>query len=480
MAWYEVSLEELRNKIGIETDNRGYANCPFCGAKKKLKFTDSKNEWRCNKCDAKGGVMKFFARYQLGIENFPDNTSERSIISKKLQEFMGYSDATPPPATRTHAKPKGPQRPVAKDAQLHAVYSAMASLAVFQLLPEHKKELNRRGLTDTQIERNGYRSYPYKTKIPDQIVSLYYSTDPSLRDGISQNEATHIQLGLYVAHLLEERGFALDGIPGFYKFGSHWCLTYSPGIMIPTRNINGQIVLWQIRKKKGSPKYLTLSCGSKPGAVDEAVSRCHFPLANAAPSREIQVIFTEGPLKADVAAAMYCDPCCFIAILGVSNTSDLLANCKALKKAGVEEMFNALDMDKLTNPHVRERSASLEDMLRKRGMRVIPMYWGDQYASQQLMLYTSIANIRGVPVPALPPHFSVFDNLRNVAQALKAVGIDPGCQTPDSQYWENETKGIDDYLFSQKQRKGHSQKPKTGFMQTYHKALLRINDSSSS
>jgi ribosomal protein L37AE/L43A len=66
MAYQEVSLYELREKLGIETTSRGYANCPFCGdTGKKLKFTDSKNQWRCNKCKAHGGVMHLFAMYQL-------------------------------------------------------------------------------------------------------------------------------------------------------------------------------------------------------------------------------------------------------------------------------------------------------------------------------------------------------------------------------------------------------------------------------
>lgn len=106
------------------------------------------------------------------------------------------------------------------------------------------------------------------------------SVPDEIRNQVSEKKAAHIQLGLYVANCLEREGHSLQGIPGFFKFGSHWCLTYSPGILIPTRNIQGQIVIWQVRRKY-EPKYLTLSCGSLPGAVTDTVSRCHFPLGNS-------------------------------------------------------------------------------------------------------------------------------------------------------------------------------------------------------
>lgn len=468
-----VTLKELRDKLGIETNARNYTDCPFCGGKKKLHFSDEKEMWNCFNCKSSGRALTFYARYQLGMDSLPSDKEERSKLSKQLQEFMGYTDdsAVNRPAPK---RPTGPKRPVAKDSQLHAVYTAMASLAIFTLSSEHKKELKKRGLTTRQIERNGYRTFPAKTQIPAHIVDLYNSVDPALKDGFSRKKAEQIQLGLYVAKQLEERGHKLDGIPGFYKFGEHWCLIYCPGILIPTRNISGQIVVWQVRRKF-EPKYLTLSCSEYPGAVDDNISRCHFPLSNDPLANEIRVIFTEGPLKADVSKALTNDPCAFVAIPGINNTKDLLRNCKAIRKAGVTELHNALDMDRLTNPNVREGSAKLCTEIQKRGLKVVPMYWGEQYATEQLTIYRWIAKSRRVAVPSSPPRLSVYDKLNLVADALYKAGINPGKQSENSQYWEPSTKGIDDYLFSNIQRKKHTQTARKDLIRSYHETLLRIN-----
>lgn len=301
--------------------------------------------------------------------------------------------------------------------------------------------------------------------------------DPALRAGHSQKRAAQIQLGLLAAQLLEERGHVLDGIPGFYKFGNHWCLVYIPGILIPVRNITGQIVRWQVRRKYGEPKYKTLSLSSMPGAVQDQISRCHFPLANDKPSDTVKVIFTEGPLKADIAKALSNDPCAYAAICGISNTKDLLDDCiKPLKKAGVKELYNGFDMDRLTNPNVRKGSEKLRMELQQRGIRVIPMYWGEKYATERLMIYQSIAKARHVSVPPYPHQLPVFEKLNLVASALNDAGIDPGKQTKDSQYWESETKGIDDYLFSCIQKKTHTQTVRKDCLRVYHETLIRVNN----
>lgn len=477
MAYTDISLAELRSKLGIEVNSRGYADCVFCGGKKKLHFKDDEGFWRCPVCRSSGRTLHLYARYQLGMETLPDDKKERAKLSKQLSEFMGYTD----PEIRKNRPappPKAPKQPVASDEQLHTVYSALASLAEFRLTAEHKQALKKRGLTGSIIERNGYRTYPTKTRVPAQIVNLYNQVDPALRAGLSSKKAAQIQFGLHVAQELELRGHNLEGIPGFYKFGPHWCLSYHPGIMIPTRNIHGQIVIWQVRKDYGDTKYITLSCADMPGAVTDNVSRCHFPIGNAKlDTPGVKVIFTEGPLKADVALALTKDPCIFAAIPGVSNTKDLLRNCKALTDAGITTMFNALDMDRYTNHNVREPAADLCAAIGKRGIQVIPMCWGEQYAVKTLDAYASIAKLRGVQVPPIDYRATVFEKLDNVSASLHKAGIEYGKDLPKAiRHWEPQTKGIDDYLYSKIQRKEHTQKEKANHLHLYHATLLRINE----
>lgn len=470
-----VRLEDLRAKLGIETDNRGYIDCPFCGGKKKLHFSDEKQQWNCFTCHASGHPLHFYSKYQLGID-LPLDKSERSKISQELQRFMGYDDPTAP---RPKAAPLPQKRVPASDTQCHTVYSAMASLAMFQLTPEHKKELKRRGLTSTQIERNGYRTFPFRTTVPPQIVDLYNKADPALKVKHTQKDAAKIQLGLYVAQHLLELGHKLNGIPGFYKFGNNWCLYYMPGLMIPTRNIHGQIVRWQMRCNYGDAKYKTFSCSHLPEAVTDGVARCHFPLKNAPLSNEVRVIFTEGPLKADVAIGLSDEPCVYAAIHGINNVDDLHSHCRMFKEAGVKEVYNALDMDRLTNPNVRDGSLKLKEGFEKRGIQVIPMYWAEEYAAQQLMFYQSIAYARGIRVPPHNFRLPVFEKLDLVADALARSGIVPGKATADSQYWEPDTKGIDDWLYSQTQRKEHTHKARTNHIRTYRETLLKQGQSQS-
>ncbi len=450
MASATYGITELLDRLGLEYTDRKNADCPFCGAKKKLHISEEKNTWRCVKCSSSGGVLHFYARYKLGIESLPSSISERGKIALDLREFMGDKDADLTPRV-TKPKPPVIRVPLADDNYLHEVYTAMAALPFLRLSDEHRAELKRRGLSDEAITQNGYRTIP--AKLPNADLTLYVK-----EGGNQQKEAVFgtwrysqwmVQIGLQIGAELTQQGFDLKGVPGFYKFGSSWSFFCRPGIMIPTRNIRGQIVIWQVRQNC-APKYMTLHCGSLPGAVTETVSRCHFPLGNAPISAKTPVIFTEGPLKADVAVFLMKQPCAFAAVPGINTTNDLYANIAALKSAGVRVMQNAFDMDKLTNPNVRKGVESITQGLNKCGMTVRQLYWGEHYAEYKCMVLTSIAALNNIPLP--PASGSVFDQLNAVASALDAAGIPHSTTVVGKKkvhyYWEAETKGIDDYLRS--------------------------------
>lgn len=479
MAFTPVRFEELFSKLGIGVTSSGYfeKGCPFCGAKGTTSHVSfEKQQFHCFRCKSKGQPLGFYTKYVCGVD-LPADKGERKKFSRELQSFMGYDDHT---VARPRVEiPEAPKVLPASDTVCHAVYSAMASLAMFQLSAKHKQKLKARGLSGAAIEQNGYRTLPYEVKdIPAKIKDLYASVDPALKAKHNAKRAAQVQMGLYVAHLLIERGHKLDGVPGFYKFGDFWCLTYMPGMMIPTRNIHGEIVRWQVRMDYGDVKYKTLSCSYQPGAVTENVSRCHFPIKNAPLSKEVRVIFTEGPLKADVAISMTHDPVVYAAIHGINNGADLLDHCEMFKQAGITEIYNALDMDRLTNPSVREGSAKLDAEFQERGMNVIPMYWAGEFAAQMLMLYQGIAYSRGIRMPSHHYRTSVYEKLNLVADALNRSGIDPGKLTADSDYWEPATKGIDDYMYSNLQRKARHHTARTNHIQDYHNLLSELGQSS--
>lgn len=456
----EITMYELLDRLGLEYTDRGYLKmCPFCGKKKHILHVDNERGlWRCNACGESGGVLHFYAKYVLSTSELPILRPDWGVISGELQKFMGHTD------TEIQAKPvqkkqkeTSPIVPIASDERIDAVYSVMSDFPILALSDKHKKHLLSRGLTIEAIERNGYRTMPDTFTIPASYVNLYNkeggeATRKIIFKGHEYvSPAKDIQLGLLLADLVVRKGLDPTGVPGFFRFGNSWCFRVTPGIMIPTRNMFGQNVLWQVRVQNARPggkRYYTNHNGGLPGAVKDGVSRCHFPLGNAPINPDVPFIITEGPLKADVACCLCRTPIIFAAILGVSNTADLLKCVEVLKKMGIKTMQNGLDMDKITKKSVRDGSDALMAKLHERGVTVLQLYWGEQYARFKLASFLQIAKIRNIPVPQYGN--TVYDHLRAVSEALDDAKILP-CESIDEKgkavsfYWEPATKGIDDY-----------------------------------
>lgn len=460
MAYREYDMFELLDRLGIELSSNDYIECPFCAdpdTRKTLHIKDNGKGWRCNKCGAKGAPMHFYSRYVLG-EDFPEAKDKRSEVAKKMREFMGDNTTATQKKVSAPKREARPQILPASDEHLHAVYTAMAGIPALQLTKAHKQELLKRGLSEDVIIRNGYRSIPDNPVIPDLYTKMYEAAGGNARSSsiFKYYSSEQIKLGLMVAHTLTSMNFDLKGVPGFYKFGPYWCLWSLPGILIPTRNHTGQIVVWQIRRKTGNAKYMTLSCQDLPQAVNTSVSRCHHPLSNAPLSQDVPILFTEGPLKADVASHLYGSPVFFLAIPGIQTRNDLLASIARLKEQGYCKVYNCLDMDRLTNPNVRSGSRVLTDEIHKLGVQVEDIFWGSEYAKHKFLALKTIALLRKVPVQ-YDLSGSVFTWLDAVSEALNEAGIKPCTASKKKKngkdihyYWENETKGIDDYLFLKK------------------------------
>lgn len=459
----EILMSELLDRLGLEYTSRGnLLICPFCGSKKSLHFNDDKGMWICPKCKPRssGKVLHFYARYVLNMDVLPSSKTERGKLSKELCEFMGYESVEPHKAVQPSIdKRKANRVSVAPDAQLHAVYSEMQNYPLLQLTPAHRKELLKRGLTAEAIDRNGYCSMPEDFDNVAPYIDLYEKEGgEKTRQKIFAKwryPAKYIQIGLAIAAALLSKGLELQGVPGFFKFGQSWCYWVNPGIMIPTRNIKGEIVVWQVRRKvvrRSDPKYITNHCGSLPGAVTDSVSRCHFPLGNAPMGPDVPFVFTEGPLKGDVASCLMGTPAFFAAIPGITVIQDFLSHVEDYRAAGVQVAKNGLDMDKLTNPNVREGSEKLMKELQMRGMAVRQMYWGERYARYKLTTLIQLAKLHNVVLPDIA-HLCVFDQLCEMAITLEKANImacqyNRGPNDKISFYWDPETKGIDDYYLS--------------------------------
>lgn len=453
------TLPELLDRLGFDYDyDRGKMDCPFCGSKRKLSLDWEENQYRCPKCGQSGGVFHMFAYFQKGYTLEKKAPKAKKVeVAKELAEFMEgktASNAKPPKP----AKPKRPKVPVAPDDKLHTVYSAMAKNPALQLTQSHREHLKNRGLTDEVIERNGYLSLPADMSVSDYYLKLYEQAGGETRRTHEMNwiPKKQILFGLMIAHHIISQGLDVQGVPGFFQFGQFWAYWVNPGILIPTRNMKGQIVIWQVRRdklrRKDDLRYITSSCKGLPGHVTENVSRCHFPIGNEIMETNATVLLTEGPLKADVASHLYGTPAFFIAIPGILNTKELYEKfIPILKEAGIKKIYNALDMDRLTNPNVRRGSKTIVNEFQKRGRIVVEdMYWGSQYAATTLMSLLLLAKLRKVPLPPVTTD-SVFERLSIVSEAMEQAKVTTLLyrdSSGEAVAWEPRTKGIDDYLFN--------------------------------
>lgn len=455
----KYTLIELIDRLGLDYTANGKMDCPFCNKKKKLNLDFEGERWRCPACNTGGSVLHFFAAYHLGylLPKHPSK-SESAAVLKELRPFMdGYNSTTS--TTVPKVKPRA-KVSIAPDFLLDAVYSVFAKIPALKLLPPHKDNLLARGLNEETIRRNGYLSVPENYRFPDFYIKLYEdSGGDKMRKKICSDAHCNLKkeqviMGLMIAHYVQTEGLEPRGVPGFFEFGDRWCFWNVPGILIPTRNMKGQIVVWQVRKDK-TPKtkkamrYITVSYGALPGHVTDTVSRCHFPLANSPFSEKAPVLLTEGPLKADVATYLLGKPVTFIAIPGINTTVDLYRLPPVLLEAGISRIYNAFDMDRLTNINVRTGSAAIVAEFQKQGVTIAPLYWGQQYAADKYMSLSLLAHARNVRYQE-PSCGNIFERLNAVASALDSAGVKHSTfrkangEEVDC-YWDPTTKGIDDY-----------------------------------
>lgn len=180
-------------------------NCPFCGETKgKMNVNLQKNVFRCNRCDASGGMLELYGRLH-GVSSAEAN--------RQIREALGKGEY------RTNYQVAPKKEPVVifnaelADADvIDRTYQEMLSLLT--LNDKHQEDLKKRGLTEEQIEIQRYRSVP-----------LF---------GIKN-----------MVQKLLESGQTVKGVPGFYEDqDGKWTINFSSknsGILIPIQSPEGKI-----------------------------------------------------------------------------------------------------------------------------------------------------------------------------------------------------------------------------------------------
>lgn len=220
-----------------------------------------------------------------------------------------------------------------------------------QLTAMHRESLLGRGLNSAQIESAGYR------------------TTPAVR-------------AQKIASSLLNCGCRLEGVPGFYinKKTGQWELDIrGSGIMLPDRNIHGEIEAIQIRlDKKFKSKFNNLT---STGQYFGATAACCPHFVGFAPGMDT-VYVTEGVMKSDIAYYLSKDfgkERAFVGITGVANTSQVKRALTELSDVGVHRIVLAFDSDSEFNPNVAKALVNAENLATEAGFDVVPLCWDPHY-----------------------------------------------------------------------------------------------------
>ncbi len=339
-------IEQVVNLLGIkvvrDTGTQLHCRCPFCADRKahfNVKLRD--NVFRCNRCGKGGGILHLYAEYC---------EVDRHTAYEELCKIFQSDN----PEQLREYKPK--QRaietvelPMASVEDRDNTYSNLLSL--LHLCPTHYAALQERGATQAEIEWLGYRTTP--TTRYKRIV----------------------------AELLE-RGCVLEGVPGFYclRETGQWVLDFrGSGIMLPNRNINGQIEAIQIRLDRVYRQkfYNFTSVEQYYGTQAKCCPHCVGIHENTQ-----SVCVTEGIMKADLA---YCFSkesqyaCGFVGLTGANNRGQFDRVLTELKQFGVQQIQIMLDSDYQVNEAVRAGRDYYIAAGSAAGFDVVPITWSTKH-----------------------------------------------------------------------------------------------------
>ena len=335
----KIPIMDAARRCGVAINSRTLhhreveATCPFCHdhgpGKYHLSLNTATDQYRCHLCGAHGNSVTLYARL-MGVTN-------REAYQALKQEGKVY------PMSRREASPSDAERQPLPLEQRHEAYTAM--LDHLTLLDKHRENLLERGLSEERIQANQYRSMP--------------ETEAGRR---------------LLAALLRSCGHELLGLPGFRTYYGDWTITGPKGFLIPVRNKNGLIQGMKIRlddADKPNRKYRWLSSRDLPNGT-----RSYSYIHVTGDTTQKRAFLTEGPLKGDVASYLAHDAL-FVCVGGVNAIRGLK---KTLMGLGVSRVVEAMDMDQMTNPDVRNAVLAMRREVQAiKGLKYTKYTWDPAY-----------------------------------------------------------------------------------------------------
>lgn len=361
-------VELLQLKTRRRQANSIYVDCPFCGDHRgRLNVHFTKNVWRCNRCGESGGMLSLYGKYcqttngdafreiceALNIENRQDGLNREGTAKSAALETAPQAEVPP----RRTAEQEIPQSEPATAQQIHQTLSFL--FRMLTLRENHREHLRseKRGLTDEQIDRIGFKSTP----------------QPFLCQSLTER--------------LIRQGCVVQGVPGFYQdYTGQWTVNFNQitaGILIPAVGMDGllcgaQILLDFPLKDPGSPpdrtgaKYIWFSSSTRRMGRTSG-SPVHF--AGNPFARTVYIL--EGLLKADIVHCLTGRS--VIAIAGANNTGRLEPILAMMAHNGVKLLVEAHDMDKYSNAAVSKGADTIFKIAMKVGLDCRRLTWNPNY-----------------------------------------------------------------------------------------------------
>ena len=339
----------LRLRVRRRLPNSVYVDCPICKDNRGKMNLDTVNDrWRCNYCGEGGGMLKLYGM----VHNISNSEAYREICDTLQTGYPTHSEVVPK-NNDVSAPVKNSE--LAPDDDIHKTLSLM--LQMLKLSDSHREQLRARGLTDAQIDKNGYKSTP-----------SYFS-------------------GPTIAERLIKQGCTVQGVPGFYLGDNgKWTVKfsdYTAGILIPIRALDEKIRGCQIRldvpikDKNDSPekegtKYIWLSSVNKSMGVSSG-----SPVHITGNPNARTFYLTEGALKGDVAGFLMNRS--FVCTAGANNYAELETIFAMLAENGTKLIVESHDMDKYRNEHIVNGAANAYSIARKYGLETRRLTWNPNY-----------------------------------------------------------------------------------------------------
>lgn len=311
------------------------ALCPFCAdATYHLYINPIKERFKCQRCGTSGNSVTLYARIH-GI------TNAKAAVALK-NEFELNGEETPDIynirelSTVTTKSRK----------ERHAVYYDL--LGLLNLTEKHRQNLRNRGLSDEHINQFMYKSIPLDDVFRRIIIEK-----------------------------LSEK-YELIGIPGFYrdKFGDiQMLINRFGGMFIPVCDKDGYIQGLQIRLDiPEGVKEKRFRWFSSSSFRDGAKVKSWIHIVGDINAKEACI--TEGPMKSDISSTLS-DGWLFIGLPGVNSIELLPEVLRGLPR--LEKVYEALDMDKISNPNVKNALIKLNGILDANGIEHEKCYWNYMY-----------------------------------------------------------------------------------------------------